>query len=141
MFDMIIECGCGTCNNVNTNTILKKDVVCLKSNENLRITYFECRDCKERNIVQIDNNETIVLLKLLTKKVAKMSRFKKNHKQMSEKEITSISKIRTDLAEIRFNLKKENQGMQYKDGDKIYDMNIVQVGEPNTILGDVKDGH
>ena len=127
MFDTIIQCKCGTYNKVGSDTIVKKDIVCVETGESLSITYFECRECKNRNVVQVDNEKTNGLLTKLTKKVAKMSMFKKNHKQMSKKDTASISKIRTDLAEFRFDLKSKNQGMHYIDNEKSYCIDCVEI--------------
>lgn len=126
MFNVSTECKeCKGKILVNQSTIVKKTVVCEENDEPVIITYFECKHCGKRHVVQIDNLETESLLKELTKKVARMSRFKKQKIQMSNKEATKITKIRTDLADKRLELVKEYQGKHYKDDDIIYCFEVV----------------
>lgn len=121
-----VDTDCKKCNGkvlVNSGTI-KKKYVSFENEKDIFITYFNCPHCGERHVVQLDDIETNKLLVSLTKKVARMSRMKKNHAQMSEKEITKITKIRTDLADKRLELVKEFQGLHYKDNGKDYCLEV-----------------
>ena len=127
MFDMIVQCTCGQGNLLNDKRIVKLDIVCPETGEPLTLTFFKCQSCGQINVVQIDNVESRDKFEKLIKKVAKMAALKKKHGRMKQKEITYIAKIRTDLAEFRFDLKSKNQGMHYIDNEKSYCIDCVEI--------------
>lgn len=114
MFEMKAVCErCGKSIEVNPQTVEKEDVQCLENGEWLQIITYECKECNRVHIVQIDNMDTKNLLRELTKLMARAAKKKNSHKDMSKKEITKITKIRTDLAEKRLLLKQTYQGKHY----------------------------
>lgn len=116
MFGFEINAICESCGKpieVSPQTVEKKDVQCIENDEWLQIITYECKECNRVHIVQIDNIDTKNLLRELTKLMARAARKKRAHKQLSKKEVTKLTKIRTDLAEKRLLLKQEYQGKHY----------------------------
>lgn len=51
---------CGKLCDVNTDTLKQKEIEC--NGEKYRVLYYECEQCKTKNIVQIDNADTLRIL-------------------------------------------------------------------------------
>lgn len=99
MVEVMMECiSCGEKVVVGTHNIKQSWVVRSDTGEHVRMTYFDCPHCSERNFVQGDDAETIKLVEAEAKLMLaamKQKRFGKTlHKKQSEKR----KQIEKDLA-------------------------------------------
>ena len=121
--------NCGRAIEVNTKTVEKESVKCLEDNKVLQLIYYVCNGCGKRHVVQVDDSDTMRLLRELTKLMSKAARYKHEYKDLSKKDVTKITKIRTDLAEKRLALKMEYQGKHYDDYGLTRKIEVSSYGE------------
>ena len=102
---------------LNSQTVTKRTVQCLEDKEILQIVSYECKYCGRIHFVQVDDAETNLMLKDLTKLMHKAVKKRQLGGDLSNKESAKLTKIRKDLADKRFSLKEKYQGKHYLDKD------------------------
>lgn len=123
---------CGEVNEVDSNNLVIADTYD-SDGTYYRIMYCDCKRCGERDVVQIDNTESIGMfhnLKRLTLKVAKKNR---KGETISPKDVKKKDKWMKELREKREELK------ELCNGKKLFDENKKVVIEQLTFqkVGDI----
>lgn len=123
---------CGEVNEVDSNNLVIADTYD-SDGTYYRIMYCDCKRCGERDVVQIDNVESIGMfhnLKRLTLKVAKKNR---KGETISPKDVKKKDKWMKELREKREELK------ELCNGKKLFDENKKVVIEQLTFqkVGDI----
>ena len=119
--------GCGKQLVLNSQTVEKKTVKCLEDKEILQVVSYQCKYCGKLHMIQIDNTETSLMLKEITKLMRKAAKKRQFGQDLSRKEIAKLTKIRKDLADKRLLLKQEYQGKHYLTEDlqqKVFEISM-----------------
>ena len=102
---------------LNSQTVIKRTEQCLEDKEILQIVSYECKYCGRIHLVQLDDSETNLMLRDVTKLMYKAAKKRQSGGDLSKKEIAKLTKIRKDLADKRLLLKEKYQGKHYLDKD------------------------
>lgn len=122
---------CGEVNEVDSNNLIIADTYD-SDGTYYRIMYCDCKRCGEREVVQIDNTESIGMfhnLKRLTLKVAKKNR---KGETISPKDVKKKDKWMKELREKREELKEMCNGKKLFDENKkvvIEQLTFQKVGD------------
>lgn len=122
---------CGEVNEVDSNNLVIADTYD-SDGTYYRIMYCDCKRCGERDVVQIDNTESIGMfhnLKRLTLKVAKKNR---KGETISPKDVKKKDKWMKELREKREELKEMCNGKKLFDENKkvvIEQLTFQKVGD------------
>lgn len=101
-------CKCGHINCVCAET-LKQANLKDKNNIDLFVLYYECEKCKQKNIVQVDNNYTIHLKTELMKMLRKKMVLKEELSAEDKKRYDRLNKmLDTNRKRLLERFKKEN---------------------------------
>ena len=99
-------------------TVIKEDSIkVIEDDKGLLITFYECPKCNKRYVVQLDDNETLTILKNIEESSKKLRSKIKN-----SRELQKFSKLREDLKQTRNAL-----NIQYKGKHFMKDMQIAEI--------------
>lgn len=119
---------CGS-TNVLHNNIIKSSWATLENGQSIRVLYYDCLKCGSRNVVQVDNEQTIELLSGLEKLMAKAYNTKPtSNKKRGKNKYKGLFDVRRQLlVDTRETLNKKVNGMvvSYNDGVS----HILEVGD------------
>lgn len=123
---------CGEINVIDSSNLIRTDVYDEEQNY-YKIMYCDCKRCKERDVVQIDDMETVSIFKKLKDLTLKVARKNLKHETISPKDIKRKDRLTKMLKEKRIALN------EMCNGKKLYDENKKVVIEQLTFpkAGDI----
>ena len=111
---------CGCINTIDIHSLLRKDITDKDGNHYL-VLYFKCEQCKEINVVQIDNNETRQLYRTVKSLLIKGMKKRVKHETMSPKDVKKKDKYTKTLSKMREELKQHTEGKtMYNDDGSVF---------------------
>lgn len=105
---------CGEVNSLDSKSLLKKDVYDEDKKHHV-ILYFECVRCKEVEVVQIDDNESIQTFKEIKALFIKAMRKRLKKETVSPKEVKKKDRLTKRLNEKRKLLNEVSKGKTFYD--------------------------
>lgn len=105
---------CGEVNSLDSKSLLKKDVYD-EDKKHYAILYFECVRCKEVEVVQIDDNESIQAFKELKALFIKAMRKRLKNETVSPREVKKKDRLIKKLNEKRKLLNELSKGKTFYD--------------------------
>lgn len=120
--------GCGSIHTLNSN-IIQSSWATIQDGRSIRILYYDCPECGLRNVVQVDDEQTLELLSGLEKLLVKVRKTQptRNKKKGKKKYKGLFDTRRQLLVDTREALNKSVNGMvvSYDDGTS----HILEVGD------------
>lgn len=126
-------CGkCGEVNKIDSSNLIRKDVYD-EEGTYYKIMFYDCKRCKERDVVQIDNMETLILFRKLKKMILKVAEKNRKGETISPKDIRKKDELMKELRSKRAELE------EFCNGKKLYDKDKKVVVEQLTFpkVGDI----
>lgn len=105
---------CGEVNSLDSKSLLKKDVYDEDKKHHV-ILYFECVRCKEVEVVQIDDNESIQMFKEIKALFIKAMRKRLKKETVSPREVKKKDRLTKQLNEKRKLLNEVSKGKTFYD--------------------------
>nr|DAZ68778.1 MAG TPA: putative HTH-type transcriptional regulator [Caudoviricetes sp.] len=105
---------CGEVNSLDSKSLLKKDVYDEDKKHHI-ILYFECVRCKEVEVVQIDDNESIQTFKEIKALFIKAMRKRLKKETVSPREVKKKDRLTKKLNEKRKLLNDVSKGKTFYD--------------------------
>ena len=105
---------CGEVNSLDSKSLLKKDVYD-EDKKHYVILYFECVRCKEVEVVQIDDNESIQTFKEIKALFIKAMRKRLKKETVSPREVKKKDRLIKKLNEKRKLLNEVSNGKTFYD--------------------------
>jgi phage FluMu protein Com len=105
---------CGEVNSLDSKSLLKKDVYDEDKKHHV-ILYFECVRCKEVEVVQIDDNESIQTFKEIKALFIKAMRKRLKKETVSPREVKKKDRLTKKLNEKRKLLNEVSKGKTFYD--------------------------
>lgn len=105
---------CGEVNSLDSKSLLKKDVYDEDKKHHV-ILYFECVRCKEVEVVQIDDNESIQMFKEIKALFIKAMRKRLKKETVSPREVKKKDRLTKKLNEKRKLLNEVSKGKTFYD--------------------------
>jgi len=105
---------CGEVNSLDSKSLLKKDVYDEDKKHHV-ILYFECVRCKEVEVVQIDDNESIQTFKEIKALFVKAIRKRLKKETVSPREVKKKDRLTKKLNEKRKLLNEVSKGKTFYD--------------------------
>lgn len=105
---------CGEVNSLDSKSLLKKDVYDEDKKHHV-ILYFECVRCKEVEVVQIDDNESIQTFKEIKALFVKAMRKRLKKETVSPREVKKKDRLTKKLNEKRKLLNDVSKGKTFYD--------------------------
>lgn len=105
---------CGEVNSLDSKSLLKKDVYDEDKKHHV-ILYFECVRCKEVEVVQIDDNESIQTFKEIKALFVKAMRKRLKKETVSPREVKKKDRLTKKLNEKRELLNEVSKGKTFYD--------------------------
>lgn len=105
---------CGEVNSLDSKSLLKKDVYDEDKKHHV-ILYFECVRCKEVEVVQIDDNESIQTFKEIKALFIKAMRKRLKKETVSTREVKKKDRLTKKLNEKRKLLNDVSKGKTFYD--------------------------
>ena len=105
---------CGEVNNLDSKSLLKKDVYD-EDKKHYTILYFQCVRCKEIEVVQIDDNESIQTFKEIKALFIKAMRKRLKKETVSPREVKKKDRLVKKLNEKRNLLNEVSKGKTFYD--------------------------
>lgn len=105
---------CGEVNSLDSKSLLKKDVYDEDKKHHV-ILYFECVRCKEVEVVQIDDNESIQMFKEIKALFIKAMRKRLKKETVSHREVKKKDRLTKQLNEKRKLLNEVSKGKTFYD--------------------------
>ena len=123
---------CGEVNEVDSGNLIRMDVYD-EEGVYYKIMYCDCKRCGERDVVQIDNIETLEVFRKLKSLTIKVARKKREGETISPKDIRKKDKWMKELR------KKREDLNELCSGKKLFDENKKVVVEQLTFtkVGDI----
>ena len=123
---------CGEVNEVDSSNLIRKDVYD-EEGTYYKIMYCDCKRCKERDVVQIDNVETLEMFRKLKSLTIKVARKSMKGETVSPKDVRKKDKWMKELR------KKREDLNELCSGKKLFDENKKVVVEQLTFpkVGDI----
>lgn len=117
---MEIERICVKCGKPNTLTseTLKEMEVWTEEDKQYKLTYYQCTECHEKVIVQVDNKKTMEELKQLKLLIVDTAKKKMEGKTISPKRVKKKDKLFKSLTKERPILMQELNGKKILDSNK-----------------------
>lgn len=127
---------CGELNKIDSSNLVRKDAYD-ESGIYYKIMYFRCERCKEINVVQVDNMDTINMFRELKSLIIKVIKKKQKGQTVSPKDIRKKDKLQKELTAKRNILNEEVSGL------KLFDENKKVIMESLTLqkAGDIIDSN
>lgn len=105
---------CGEVNSLDSKSLLKKDVYD-EDKKHYTILYFQCVRCKETEVVQIDDNESIQTFKEIKALFIKAMRKRLKKETVSPREVKKKDRLIKKLNEKRKLLNEVSKGKTFYD--------------------------
>lgn len=123
---------CGEVNEVDSSNLIRKDVYD-EEGTYYKIMYCDCKRCGERDVVQIDNTETLGMFRKLKDLTIKVARKNVKGETVSLRDVRKKDKWMKDLR------KKREDLNELCSGKKLFDENKKVVVEQLTFpkVGDI----
>lgn len=123
---------CGEVNEIDSSNLIRADVYD-EDGTYYKIMYCDCKRCGERDVVQIDNIETLETFRKLKKLILKVARKNSKREMVSPKDIRKKDKWMKELR------KKREVLNELCNGKKLFDENKKVVVEQLTFpkVGDI----
>ena len=123
---------CGEVNEVDSSNLIRMDVYD-EEGTYYKIMYCDCKRCRERDVVQIDNVETLEMFRKLKSLTIKVARKNMKGETVSPKDIRKKDKWMKELR------KKREDLNELCSGKKLFDENKKVVVEQLTFpkVGDI----
>lgn len=123
---------CGDVNEIDSSNLIRADVYD-EEGTYYKIMYCDCKRCGERDVVQIDNTETLGMFRKLKDLTIKVARKNVNGETVSPKDVRKKDKWMKDLR------KKREDLNELCSGKKLFDENKKVVVEQLTFskVGDI----
>lgn len=83
--------------------------------QSIFLTYYDCPFCSNRHFVQIDDANSLSILRDVTKQFARLANKRRQNKEIPEKQSTKFKKSRQHLSNYRLELMKEYTGKVIQD--------------------------
>lgn len=111
-------CGkCGEVNMIDSSNLVREDVYD-EEGTYYKIMFCDCKRCKERDVVQIDSMETLILFRKLKKLILKVAEKNRKGETVSPKDVKKKDELMKELREKREELKDVCNGKKLYDKDK-----------------------
>lgn len=111
-------CGkCGEVNMIDSSNLIREDVYD-EEGTYYKIMFYDCKRCKERDVVQIDSMETLILFRKLKKLILKVAKKNRKGETVSPKDVKKKDELMKELREKREELKDVCNGKKLYDKDK-----------------------
>lgn len=127
---------CGEVNNIDSSNLVRQDV-CSEDGEYFKVMYCKCKRCKEINVVQIDNMETLELFRKLKALIIKVARKQMKRETVSPKEVKKKDKLTKELREKRKEIEDLMQGRKLFDENREIFVNSLTFPK----VGDIIDSN
>nr|DAP00912.1 MAG TPA: putative HTH-type transcriptional regulator [Caudoviricetes sp.] len=128
---------CGEVNSLDSKSLLKKDVYDEDKKHHV-ILYFECVRCKEVEVVQIDDNESIQTFKEIKALFVKAMRKRLKKETVSPREVKKKDRLTKKLNEKRKLLNEVSKGKTfYDENGKIFIKELTMYTEGDIIESDM----
>lgn len=128
---------CGEVNSLDSKALLKKDVYDEDKKHHV-ILYFECVRCKEVEVVQIDDNESIQTFKEIKALFVKAMRKRLKKETVSPREVKKKDRLTKKLNEKRKLLNEVSKGKTfYDENGKIFIKELTMYTEGDIIESDM----
>lgn len=104
---------CQKCNArfvLNNNIVKYQKEFKVEDGQSIYLTYYDCPSCGRRHWVQIDDSESIRMLREHRKQFIRLSKQKKSGKIISKKQSAKFAKNQEDLSNYRIELMKKITG-------------------------------
>lgn len=123
---------CGEVNEIDSSNLIRADVYD-EEGTYYKIMYCDCKRCGERDVVQIDNTETLGMFRKLKDLTIKVARKNVNGETVSPRDVRKKDKWMKDLR------KKREDLNELCSGKKLFDENKKVVVEQLTFpkVGDI----
>ena len=108
---------CGEVNEVDSSNLIRKDVYD-EEGTYYKIMYCDCKRCRERDVVQIDNVETLEMFRKLKSLTIKVARKNMKGETVSPKDIRKKDKWMKELRKKREDLNELCRGKKLFDENK-----------------------
>ena len=108
---------CGEVNEVSSDNLIRADVYD-EDRIYYKIMYYDCKRCGERDVVQIDNRETLEMFRKLKKLILKRARKNSKRETVSPKDARKKDKWMKELREKREVLNEVCNGKKLFDENK-----------------------
>lgn len=83
--------------------------------QSIFLTYYDCPFCSKRHFVQIDDANSLSILRDVTKQLAKLTNKRKKGEEIPEKQSIKFKKTRENLSNYRMKLMKKYTDESYID--------------------------
>jgi phage FluMu protein Com len=128
---------CGEVNSLDSKSLLKKDVYDEDKKHHV-ILYFECVRCKEVEVVQIDDNESIQTFKEIKALFIKAMRKRLKKETVSPREVKKKDRLTKKLNEKRKLLNETSKGKTfYDENGKIFIKELTMYTRGDIIESDM----
>ena len=123
---------CGEVNTLDSSNLIRVEVTD-ESGTFYKIMYHDCKRCGERDVVQIDNMETLILFRKLKKMILKVAEKNRKGETISPKDIRNKDELMKELRSKRAELE------EFCNGKKLFDENKKVIVEQLTFpkVGDI----
>lgn len=86
-----------------------------ENGQTILLSYFDCPSCQERQYVQVDNGQTLVIKRDNIKMFRRLSRLRDKGKQIPKQQSEKFGKLREELTNKRNELMKQYDGSLVTD--------------------------
>ena len=107
-------CNCGSVFNFS-NVKVEKEKYKFEGKESMWLTHFDCPKCNERVFCQIDNEKTNSLVNDLVKILSRITRCKKNGRDIPKKLQSKYEKNSQELSRLRKEMMKKYNNQWFED--------------------------
>lgn len=126
---------CGCINTLDSSNIIRKDVY-TADKKYYKVTYFKCKQCKDINVVQVDDVETINLYRDFKKLLVKVMKKRVKNETVSPKDVKKKDKYMKLLRAKRAVLREATEGLSLYDENGNVFVNALTFGEDGVIIND-----
>lgn len=113
---LALKVTCEKCNivfDVSGNNIKETTVQILEDEKMLDITYYDCPECGKRHVVQLDDENTKVLLSNVKTQMRDATKKKRQNKIIGRRSAQKFEQLRADLRKMRSSLVIQYSGKHY----------------------------
>lgn len=109
--NQLVKCeNCETQFEISQNSMTYQKEFKNEIGQSIFLTYYDCPECGRRHWVQIDDSQTILMLREQQKLFIRLGKKKLNGQQVGKKQSAKFAKIQNDLSISRNELMKEFTG-------------------------------
>lgn len=126
---------CGCINTLDSSNLIRKDVY-TAGKKYYKVTYFKCKQCKDINVVQVDDVETINLYRDFKKLLVKVMKKRVKNETVSPKDVKKKDKYMKMLRAKREVLREAVDGLSLYDENGNVFVNTLTFGKDGVIIND-----